>query len=442
MVQISISYAGSNSTNGESRSLDICFSFTPRVEISTTAIFSRLRQQREAASTTPRITRFVQALNIVPDSSDVFRYTRNNDVKALQKLFAEKKASPYDYNESGESLLYHAAHPLCLETFELLLEEGADPHNCNLQYLLWREILFVIWGHLLSVNKDIESGFTRACRMTRLAISQGCEPDLVPVDYQRNLHYTWPWILFLTRRLPSRVVHDTVKFFSALGCDLEGRGSFGMTPLLSACSSTPPSQIPMTFIAEGADVHAVSSNGWNALHHILHHSVDRFDRYGHAQATLVALLRNGCDPNALSERVDSPSMFARRYGNGRLWDNVLKLAGYRLRKVSCKASENGDIMVVVSGREDDDILPNSSLSLEAYIDMRRNLWKEYQRRIGPVSHDEDTDEEAADKDLSDWNTDGELNDEMSGEELVCDITDEELSGEDLDETTTEDELGD
>jgi hypothetical protein len=106
LVQISVSYAGSNSTNGESKSLDICFSFTPRVEISTTAIFSRLRQQREAASTTPRITRFVRALNIVPDSSEAFRYTRNNDVKALQKLFAEKKASPYDYNESGESLLF------------------------------------------------------------------------------------------------------------------------------------------------------------------------------------------------------------------------------------------------------------------------------------------------------------------------------------------------
>ena len=106
LVQISVSYAGSDSTNGESKSLNICFSFMPRVGISTTAIFSRLRQQREAASTTPRITRFVRALNIIPDSSDVFRYTRNNDVKALQKLFAEKKASPYDYNEKGESLLH------------------------------------------------------------------------------------------------------------------------------------------------------------------------------------------------------------------------------------------------------------------------------------------------------------------------------------------------
>ena len=106
LVRISVSYAGSDSTTGGTKSLDICFSFMPRVDISTTAIFSRLRQQREAASTTPCITRFVQALNIVPNSSEVFRYTRNNDVKALRKLFAEKKASPYDYNESGESLLY------------------------------------------------------------------------------------------------------------------------------------------------------------------------------------------------------------------------------------------------------------------------------------------------------------------------------------------------
>ena len=280
----------------------------------------------------------------------------------------------------------------------------------------------MIWNNLLIFNEDdIEERFTEVCRVTRLAISRGCEPDSVAVDYQWNLHHALPWILSLTERLPSHVVHDTINFFSALGCDLEGRDSDGMTPLLSACSSTPLSQMPTMFIAEGADVHAVSPDGWNALHHILYHSVDRLDRYDHAQATLVALLRGGCDPNALSERVDSPSMLARRYGNRRLWDNVLRLAGYRLRKVSCKASENGDIMVVVSGREDDDILPNSSLSLEAYIDMRKNLWK---RRIGLISHGEDTDEEVADEDLSDWHTD------------------EELSGEDLDEITTEDELSD
>jgi len=277
--------------------------------------------------------------------------------------------------------------------------------------------------------------------MTRLAISQGCEPDSVFVDDQCNSHHALLWILLVKKRLPSRVMHDMVNFFSALGCDLEERDSIGMTPLLSACGSPLSFRTAMMFIAEGADVRAVSSNGWNALHHILYHSVDRFDQYDHAQATLIALLRGGCDPNALSERVDSPSMLARRYGNRRLWDNVLKLAGYRLRKVSCKAGENRDIIVVVSGREDDDILPNSSLSLEAYIDMRRNLWKEYHRRICPICRDEDTDEEAADKDLSDRNTDEELNDEMSSEEL-CDITDEELSGEDLDETTTEDELSD
>lgn len=257
--------------------------------------------------------------------------------------------------------------------------------------------------------------------MTRLAVSRGCEPDSVCVDYQWNLHHALPWILSFTERLPSCVVHDMVNFFSDLGCDLEGRDSYGMTPLLSACSSTPLSQMSTIFIAEGADVHAVSSNGWNALHHILCDSIDQYD---HAQATLVALLRGGCDPNALSVRAESPSMLARRYGNRRLWDNVLKLAGYRLRKVSCKTGENRDIIVVVSGREDDDILPNSSLSLEVYTDMHKNLWKEYQRRISPISHNEDTDEEAADKDLSDWNTD------------------EELSGEDLDETTTEDELSD
>ena len=280
----------------------------------------------------------------------------------------------------------------------------------------------MIWDNLLINNEDdIEEGFTGACRMTRLAISQGCEPDSVSVDYQWNLHHALPWMF--TKTLPSGVMRDMVNFFSALGCDLEGRDSEGMTPLLNACTGTPRSLTAMAFIAKGADVHAVHWNGSNALHHILSQFdySNSVDPYGQAQATLIALLRGGCDPNALNMWVESPSMLARRSGNRRLWNNVLKLVGYQLRKVSYKASKNRYIMVVVSGREDGDILPNSSLSLEAYIDMCKNLWK---RRLGPISYDEDTGEEVADEDLSDWNID------------------EELSGEDLDETTTEDELSD
>ena len=239
-----------------------------------------------------------------------------------------------------------------------------------------------------------------------------------------DLHHASPWILLFTKRLLlSHVVSNMVNFFLALGCDLQGRDSQEMTPFLTACARTPCSLMAMAFIAEGADVHAVHWDGSNPLHHIFDQFDDSkfVDPYGQAQATLIALLRGGCDPNALNTWVESPSMLARRNGNKRLWDNVLELVGYRLRKVSCKASENGYIMVVVSGREDGDILPNSNLSLEAYIDMRKNLWK---RRIGLISHGEDTDEEVADEDLSDWHTD------------------EELSGEDLDEITTEDELSD
>lgn len=57
------------------------------------------------AQTPPSVTRQIRVLNVVPSTSEAFKYARVNDVEGLQRLFADRKASPFDYNEEGNSLL-------------------------------------------------------------------------------------------------------------------------------------------------------------------------------------------------------------------------------------------------------------------------------------------------------------------------------------------------
>jgi len=64
--------------------------------------------------------------------------------------------------------------------------------------------------------------------MTRLAISQGCEPDSVATDYRWNLHGASPQTPLFILRLPSHmdVMHGIAIFLSALGCSTMQDGNF------------------------------------------------------------------------------------------------------------------------------------------------------------------------------------------------------------------------
>lgn len=44
--------------------------------------------------------------NVIPPTSPVFRYVRNDDVRGLQDLFSNRLASPSDCDERGETLLH------------------------------------------------------------------------------------------------------------------------------------------------------------------------------------------------------------------------------------------------------------------------------------------------------------------------------------------------
>lgn len=50
-----------------------------------------------------------RSYNIIPNNSIVFEYIEDDDTARLQNLFAEKKASPFDCNEGGGTLLHVCA---------------------------------------------------------------------------------------------------------------------------------------------------------------------------------------------------------------------------------------------------------------------------------------------------------------------------------------------
>ena len=78
--------------------------FLPKPGLSP-VIFDAVLLRNDGFGDTPRITRLVQTRNIVPRTSAVFNCVRRDDVRGLRILFASKRASPFDCNDNGFSLL-------------------------------------------------------------------------------------------------------------------------------------------------------------------------------------------------------------------------------------------------------------------------------------------------------------------------------------------------
>lgn len=79
-------------------------SFLPKLSLSSvsfTAAFSKVL----GMDMEQKITRLIHTYNTIPYKSEAMICAEGNDVVGLQKLFAAGKASPYDCDESGDSLL-------------------------------------------------------------------------------------------------------------------------------------------------------------------------------------------------------------------------------------------------------------------------------------------------------------------------------------------------
>ena len=68
---------------------------------------------------------------VVPWNHLLWNYAIIGDLLAIQKLFAEGKASPYDINPRGSSALYYTGNRDPLRLFRYLLEQGMDMDHPN-----------------------------------------------------------------------------------------------------------------------------------------------------------------------------------------------------------------------------------------------------------------------------------------------------------------------
>lgn len=68
---------------------------------------------------------------VVSWSHLLWQYAKNGNLLAIQKLFAEGKASPYDLNPQGSNVLHYTANSHHLRLSEFLLEQGVDIDHPN-----------------------------------------------------------------------------------------------------------------------------------------------------------------------------------------------------------------------------------------------------------------------------------------------------------------------
>ena len=83
---------------------------------------------------------------VVPWSHLLWNYAINGDLFAIQRLFAEGKASPYDLNPRGSSAFYYAGNRDPWRLFRYFLEQGMDMDHPN---DVGRTASDIIWEHWL-----------------------------------------------------------------------------------------------------------------------------------------------------------------------------------------------------------------------------------------------------------------------------------------------------
>lgn len=118
------------------------------------------------------------------------------------------------------------------------------------------------------------------------------------------------------------------------GEEINARDETGCTPLLNACYLGCSSQFIKLLISKGADLNAVDSGGWSALHQVLYKASVNCERYGGGQkfqardyltatGAIRTLLVAGCRLDILPKDGQSCADLARFPCIKRMWNNAL-----------------------------------------------------------------------------------------------------------------------
>ena len=247
-------------------------------------------------------------------------YATNGELLAIQKLFAEGKASPFDLNPQGSSALYYTGKCDAWRLHEFLLQQGVDMHHPN---ELGRTPNDVLWegsvaenfrskgpfGTMLNDSDYVQTrGFSTLHKILLGITCKDLESELglstaeINVGDSKNMTpLVWATI---------RNDLQAVKILLAFGAKPNIVDKWGRTPLHFARSI----DICKMLLDAGASIHRRSNQyGRSALHHLFHnHRISTFK--SELLGVVELLIDAGVDVDVRDSDGETPLLNAIYYG--------------------------------------------------------------------------------------------------------------------------------
>ena len=214
---------------------------------------------------------------IVSWSHLLWNYATNSDLLAIQKLFAEGKASPFDLNPQGSSALHYTGDRNNWRLHEFLLQQGVDTDHPN---EVGRTPNDVLWegsvaenfrskgpfGTMLKESDYVQTrGFSTLHKILLGIICKDLESELALSTAEINVGDSKNMTPLCWATLRNDL--QAVKTLLAFGAKPNIVDKWGRTPLHLAKSI----DVCKILLDAGVNIHRPSKEyGRSALHHLLH----------------------------------------------------------------------------------------------------------------------------------------------------------------------------
>ncbi|ORX94927.1 hypothetical protein BCR34DRAFT_620029 [Clohesyomyces aquaticus] len=301
-----------------------------------------------------KVSPIVSLFGVQPKDCPVFTYIKSKDLFGLQDALFNRTASPNDRDEDGNSLLAYAIDNYDYNICTFLLEQGADPFDCNqngdaalIQFV--SKVPKTAHGCPLSTEDIMEAirlfiGYCGVDVSKMLPYTRWSEGEEVAVA---SLAHTT-----LEEYLMNGVsVLEPIQLLLHHDCGLEERNFHSNTVLLAAISLVSSKElVPVTkaLLRAGANPLTISARGWGALHGLLW----RLSACGHYEMgnsefiaiteLVVQFLRSGCNPLLLDVDGCSPFDMALSSTTWPIWCEALERAGFNVASTIREDTESQD----------------------------------------------------------------------------------------------------